>query len=200
MSTVLSPLFLFPPVSWWQAVVPYAEVQLHISEPFRKMTFRSRYQVATANGQLLLSVPVAGDRTQHMPMGEVLIDNRQDWCKQHWRTLFSAYGRAPFFEYYGTGLDQLFQRQDKQLATFNLAALAWIKTALTLETSFSCAQRYAPATDPDLTRLTFAEGERSPRYPQVFEDRHGFLPNLSILDLLMNEGPAAKALLMRAGV
>lgn len=194
MSIVLSPSLLFPPVSWWQQILPHPEVILNGSEPFRKMTWRNRYRIATANGPLLLSIPVTGGRTLKTPFNEVMIDPKQDWQKQHWRSLFSAYGRAPFFEYYGPALEKLIHQPKEKLIDFNLAALQWIRKELRLTTSFSIGNE-SPA-DLSLMHQTFAEDASTLVYGQVFEDRHGFLPNLSILDLLMNEGPAAKGLLL----
>lgn len=188
---------LFPPVSWWRQIMPCDEVLLHHEEPFRKMTWRNRYRIATANGPLLLSIPVVGGRTLKAPIGEVLIDYKQDWQKQHWRSLFSAYGRAPFFEHYGPVLERLLQQQTNRLTDFNFAALQWIVKELRLDVQIKTLDE---GTNQDialnLMQATFAEGEEKQHYTQVFEDRHGFLPNLSILDLLMNEGPAAKRLLL----
>lgn len=193
MSIARSASLTFPPVSWWQQIRPLNEVLLEEAQPFRKMTGRNRYRIATANGPLLLSVPVAGGRTLKAPLGEVLIDEHQDWQKQHWRSLFSAYGRAPFFEHYGPALEQLLMQCPKRLADFNFAALEWIRKELRLPVIFTRNNRPAPSDTPLLPELPEAAPIKP--YSQVFEDRHGFLPGLSILDLLMNEGPAAGAYL-----
>jgi len=196
MSNAQSPCLLFPPLTWWQQILRCETVLLEMKEPFRKMTWRNRYRIATANGSLLLSIPVVGGRTLKTPMNEVLIDYRQDWQKQHWRSLFSAYGRAPFFEYYGPALERLLMLRPERLIDFNLAALEWITKELRLSIIFSEANKdQEPALD--LLQQTFDEQESNIRYTQVFEDRHGFIPNLSILDLLMNEGPAATGLLIK---
>jgi len=186
----------FPPVSWWMAVVPYDKVYIDSGEPFRKMTFRNRYRIATANGLLQLSVPVAGGREQRKPINELQIDYKTDWQKQHWRSVFSAYGRAPFFEHYGPELEKMFQQQYEYLADFNLAALHWAAKSLRMSSVFmTTANKDLLATVQDLRAPTPIASINMPVYPQVFEDRNGFLPDLSILDLLMNEGPAAKTLL-----
>ncbi len=189
----VSPLLLFPPVAWWRTMLPYADVVIDVQDRFRKMSFCNRYCIATANGPLLLTVPIAGGRTAKMPLSEVAIDYKQDWQKQHWRSIFSAYGRAPFFEHYGPAVGQIIGKKNVLLAGLSLAALNWVVQELNLATRFIPAK---PVRDFYASRTSFAEGEEIKRYAQVFEDRHGFLPNLSILDLLMNEGPAARRVLM----
>ncbi len=199
MSIVLSPSFIFPPVDWWRQIITCDQVMLKEAEPFRKMTWRNRYRIATANGPLLLSIPVAGGRTQSAHTGNVDIDAQQDWQKQHWRSLFSAYGRAPFFEHYGPPLEQLLQQPIQKLTDFNLQALEWVRRELRLSIVFTSINdtEQAPENDfMDLSQSSFTEEAQPLVYSQVFEDRHGFIPNLSILDLLMNEGPAAKSILM----
>jgi hypothetical protein len=129
-------------------------------------------------------------------MNEVLIDYKQDWQKQHWRSLFSAYGRAPFFDHYGPQLEQLLSRHPEKLIDFNLAALEWIRKELRLTLAFREAKE-EDTVAMDLRQMTFDKGEPAIHYTQVFEDRHGYLPDLSIIDLLMNEGPAAKGILLK---
>lgn len=188
----VSPLLLFPPIVWWRTMLPYAEVTLDVQDRFRKMSFSNRYCIATANGPLLLTVPVVGGRSAKLPMTDIRIDYKQDWQKQHWGSLFSAYGRAPFFEHYGPALEQIIRKKNILLAELNLAALQWIVQELNLSTKFLPLR---PEKNFYASKVEFAEGEKIMRYYQVFEDRHGFLPNLSILDLLMNEGPVAKEFL-----
>lgn len=173
----------------------YETVVLCTGEPFRKMQDLNRYRVATANGPLLLSVPVQGGRGVKLPLGEVLIDNSTDWQKQHWRSLFSAYGRAPFFDHYGPQLESILVKRNERLADLNFEALEWICLALRLKTTFIL--QHEQRSEPIYKQASSAEGEeKEKRYGQVFEDRNGFLAGLSIIDLIMNEGPAAVKLLL----
>jgi len=192
MRIAVSPLFIFPPIAWWASIAGYEEVRLDVTEPFQKMTYRNRYHIATANGPLLLSVPLAGGRLQRIPMQKVQIDERQNWQKQHWRSLFSAYGRAPFFEHYGPSLEALLHQRYEHLAALNKAAIEWIKKELRLPQQFILISEAAEVSAPikDLKAVAW-DSLPVTHYTQVFEERTGFLPHLSILDMIMNEGPAA---------
>jgi hypothetical protein len=165
------------------------------------MSFRNRCIVAGANGPVALTVPVMGGREQRSQYVEVRIDYREDWQIRHWRTLFSAYGRAPFFEHYGPGLESLFGQRVDKISDWNLLALDWVAKSLGLslpeqvdilsgEPDRNLSDRIRPKgyADPGV-------GIPSPVYAQVFQDRFGFLPNLSILDLLFCCGPGARSLL-----
>jgi hypothetical protein len=195
MTNAINSLMCFPPVSWWKNAVHYEKVYSDPNELFRKMTCRNRYRIATANGLLQLSVPIMGGREQRKPMREIKIDNKTDWQKQHWRSVFSAYGRAPFFEHYGPELEHLFRQQYEYLVDFNRVTIDWAAKNLRLQNIFSSvADESFLNTAADL-RMKTAQPEEMPVYTQVFEDRYGFMPDLSVLDMLMNEGPAAAVLL-----
>src|SRR6478735_6864409 len=102
------PCIAFPHISWWGRVLRCgSEVSLYTGTPLRNISYRNRYRISTANGPLLLSIPIKGGRRYAAPLADTLIDYTHDWQRQHWRTLFSAYGRAPFFEHYGPELETL---------------------------------------------------------------------------------------------
>lgn len=180
-------LMLFPAIGWWTRMIGAANIALEIAVPFRKMEGYNRYRIAGANGPLLLSVPIAGGREQRILLKEVRIDANSNWQKQHWRSIFSAYGRAPFFEHYAPSLEALLHRPFERLVDLNLAALEWTAAALKQKIIFTTVEQGALYRGFLPFSLTYA---------QVFADRHGFIPDLSILDLLMNEGPTANALLL----
>lgn len=168
-------------------------------ENFEKMSYRNRYRISGANNPILLSVPLVKGRNQHIPMEQVLIHNAERWQTQHWRTLVSVYKRSPFFDYYETSLQQLFEMPFTKLVDFNRVGIQWTMQQLKLKFEMqetSVFVKEYPADIQDLRR------EKSilatlPRYHQIFEDRIGFQPDLSILDLLFSEGPAARGLLSR---
>lgn len=195
MTIAINSLMCFPPIHWWQATLKYKSIYLDINEPFRKMTYRNRYRIATSNGPLLLSVPIMGGREQRVPLHSILIDNKTNWQKQHWRSLFSAYGRAPFFEHYGPELELLFRQTYEHLAAFNKAAIDMISKAFRVQQLFINEMEPGLQQDPTIDLRAEAAVSDSPSYPQVFEDRIGFIGDLSILDLLMNEGPSGYLLL-----
>lgn len=145
----------------------------------------NRYRIATANGLQQLSVPLQGGRRQALPLPALRIDYTHDWQRQHWGALFSAYGRAPFFEHFAPGLRSLIYAGHERLEALNRAALEWVCAELRLPLSFLETEQ-AP---------TLLPSQALPAYHQVFEARFGFEPGLSMLDLMMNEGPAAVDLL-----
>ena len=191
--TAISPFLTFPEISWWMHVVNMNVVILDKAEHFEKMTTRNRYPIAGANNSILLSVPLVNGRNQHVPMADVRIHNETRWQVQHWRTLVSVYKRSPYFEYYEPTLQPLFEQPFTHLTDFNKAGILWAKKQLGLKFELQETETYIkeyPADIADLRNLKNIT-KTTPKYYQVFEDRIGFLPNLSILDLLFCEGPAA---------
>jgi hypothetical protein len=182
MSPVL-PLSLFASTHWWATALKAREVKLFTGTP--RTGHYNRYRIATANGLQTLSVPLQGGRRQLRPLAGLHIDYTHDWQRQHWGALFSAYGRAPFFEHLAPGLNGLIYAGHERLEALNRAALEWVCTELRLPLSFMETQ------DGELS----APAPELPPYHQVFEARLGFQPGLSVLDLMMNEGPAAAGIL-----
>lgn len=189
----------FPNISWWAFALSTDEVLFDISGHFEKMSYRNRYCIAGANGLITLSIPLQQGRNQRLPLKEVQIANKEDWQTQHWRTITSAYRRTPYFEHYEHSLQTLFDRPFERLIDFNFAAIHWLKQQL--KTSFS--ERIADHFQKDYEDSAFDIRQKQkpsaekksvegyPKYYQLFEDRIGFQPNLSMLDLLFSEGPYA---------
>jgi len=175
------------------------KVAFDLAEHFEKMTYRNKYFITGANGGIQLSIPLKKGRGQRTPMGDVEIDNSQRWQVQHWRTLVSVYRRSAYFEHYEPLLQPLFEREYGKLADFNLASVQWLKKQLGLKFEEEMVAIYKPSyeeADTDLRNAlkpgmehTAIEGIEP--YYQLFSDRNGFLPNLSMLDLLFAEGPHA---------
>jgi hypothetical protein len=129
-------------------------------------------------------------------MHETGIDNKSHWRKQHWRTIVSAYNNAPYFEFYKDSLEKLFTENFERLLDFNLATLQWLQQQLGVKFEETLLDTYHPKypeAKEDLRKMK-PGGESChdcnfPIYYQVFEERTGFFPNLSLLDLLFAEGP-----------
>ena len=165
-------------------------------EHYEKMSRRSRYRIATAQGAAQLSVPLAGGRDQRAAVGELRIDNSQPWARTHWRTIRAAYRRAPFFEHFESSIEAFFSQDFSRLAHFNRASVSWLREAFGLDFSEGESSGYErePAGVHDIRdeRLRRIEPTmQAAPYQQVFGERHGFLPNLSALDLLFTQGPGA---------
>ena len=189
---VVSPFFTFPNISWWAGVINADVVLLDCHEHFEKMTYRNRYRISGANNSILLSVPLVNGRNQHVRMADVRIHNEDRWQTQHWRTLVSVYKRSPYFDHYEKRLKQLFETSYDQLIDFNRATILWVMQALKLKFEIQETEMYVKEYDAGIIDLRNVKTTSLaiPKYHQVFEDRIGFLPDLSILDLLFSEGPA----------
>lgn len=196
MSVLLSPSLPFPNIYWWSLVREHDEICLDAKEHFEKMTFRNRYIISGANGPLTLSIPLESGRQQRKPMDEIRICNKDRWQVQHWRTLVSAYSRSPFFEYYQHSLLPLFEQPFDKLIDFNAATMEWLLRALGFRKAIGATTAYIGQYEDGVKdiRAAFKANEYQSKmdnareYYQVFATRTGFLPNLSMLDLLFAEG------------
>jgi len=161
---------------------------------YQKQTYRNRTSIYGANGKLNLNIPVIYSQNHRKLYKDVEISNAENWQQQHLKSLESAYRTAPFFEFYIDDLIALFQVQRTNLLEFNLKCTSAIFDCLQLDFNFSFSNTYLvnPSVKLDARPLVNARKEIQhdfSRYPQVFEQKHGFFSNLSILDLLFNEGP-----------
>lgn len=182
-------------------------VVIDTGEHYPKQTWRNRYDILAANGPMSLTIPVIGLKGEKVPVRDVLIDNSQDWMGQHLKTLISAYASAPFFEHYQWDLEKLFGRKKKFLLDFSLHSLELQQHWLSLKPVISLTEKFQTPEkgQPDLrgyfkpSKFKKLEIEMAP-YPQVFSDRHAFVPNCSSLDLVFNLGPEARMVLAQTKV
>ena len=159
---------------------------------YQKQTYRNRCSIHGANWKLNLIIPVEHHKTKaHVKDNEVCIKWDENWQKQHWKSITSAYRSSPFFEFYEDELSAVFFLQPRTLAEFNLALLSCLSSWLEIEDNFLFAKSYTALTHKEEKLLNpKQEIELAfPKYIQVFNSKHGFLPNLSILDLIFNLGP-----------
>ncbi len=191
---VISPFLTFPEIGWWQQVAGCRSVMFDIHENYQKMSGRNRYRLSGSNNAVLLSVPLQNGRNQNIPIADVRIANDQKWQVQHWRTLVSVYNRSPYFFHYEPSLRPLYEQEFVSLVNFNRASVQWVKQQIGLTYEETLTSDYQKDY-PGFTDLR--EGKNIPvsqrKYYQVFEDRVGFIPALSILDLLFSEGPHTAA-------
>ena len=180
------------------ACVVQGGVTWEVCDNYQKQTYRNRCYIATDRGRLMLNIPIrhvgGSDGRQHFR--DVRIDNSYPWQRQHWRSLQTAYRSAPFFEYFEADLRPLFQTSFTFLLDVNLATIEQLCTLLQqpFPKARSTSFERTPESGIDARMLIEAKREDLcpvPEYTQVFQERHGFLPNLSTLDLLFNEGMAA---------
>lgn len=197
MAVVLSSYIPFPCISCWAAIAASDTLLLDGYEHFEKMSYRNRYYLAGANGPLTLSIPLQHGREQRAAMKDVRIDNKTRWQTQQWRTIVSAYKRAPYFDHYEPSLEKLFTQPYEYLIDANIASILWLKEQLRLNFNIAFTTEYAqqhPGIALDLRRnMKRKSSANFPQYYQLFADRISFQPDLSILDLLFSEGPHTMA-------
>lgn len=192
----------FGQVNWYKLLFSFSNIEIAQYEAYPKTSFRNRTIIAGSNGLIILSVPLQNGRTQKNQTKDVKISYDQDWQEQHWRSIVSCYGKSPFFEYYQDSLKTLFQKRQEYLLDLNLTTQEWVLKQLKSKfiPTFSLAQetviKQTELDSRDQFKPNAFQTVQNPvKYPQVFEDRIGFQPNLSILDLLSCMGPASKTLL-----
>lgn len=194
MKIISHPLYL--------AAVPlyarlYASETIVIDDvsPFVKQTFRNRAVIATENGTQSLTIPVVHDGGK-VAMRDVRISEHGNWRHQHWNAIVSAYRKSPFFDYYADDFAHFYEERDGFLMDFNLRLHAVISELLGLEKDIKIIDNTCNAGDfidlrymAEPKALADIKGYTAQPYYQVFAQRNGFIPNLSIVDLLFNMGP-----------
>lgn len=201
-SALLSTAY-FPPLSYLAQFLRFPEIVLEQWEHYQKGSYRNRARIATANGMLDLSVPLVKGKHQKMPIREVRVDYGQPWVKAHLDTLQSAYGKSPFYADYVVFLEPIFASRPLFLFDLNYAILEKLLKWWRIPTPLSLSLAYTPASTPSYAHVDLRDalspkpgragaampGVRAAAYPQVFEARHGFVGDLSALDLLFCTGP-----------
>ena len=194
----------FAPIQWYQKLYRSERVYVEQHDSFIKQTYRNRCVIATANGPQTLTVPVVAVAPGHAGR-DVLISDHGNWRHVHRQALISAYGESPFFEFYADDILPFFHERWERLYDFNIAIIRKICELLDIQTDIRTTTDYLPpghhVTDTPQTdtiadyrdtirpKHPLPDDDFTPqRYYQVYQHRHGFLPNLSILDLLFNMG------------
>ena len=202
MSTIQLHTTYFGPVQWYQALNKAEICFIDQHETFQKQTLRNRCVIATANGRQALTVPVKHGTSKLIR--DIRISDHGEWRHLHWNALLSAYGHSPFFEYYADDIHPFFEKRWEFLFDFNLEIMHTMCQLLDIEDNItpsdgdptpgpSQGRGDTPTPSPSPGRGDYAEPStfHFKPYYQVFAAKHGFLENLSILDLLFNMGPEA---------
>jgi len=182
------------PVEYYVAFVKAEKIYLEQCDCYQKQTYRNRCHIAAANGIMALSIPVEKSKNEKILMRDVRISEHNDWQIQHWRSIESAYNSTPFFEYYKDDLLPFYEKKWNFLWDFNLDIQAKILELLDFQPIIKLTEEYQPTLNNTILDLRESIHpkknslfENKPYY-QVFDQRFGFRPNLSIIDLLFNMG------------
>lgn len=204
-SGILLSTAYFAPIRYFSKLAAYPEIHIEQHENFIKQTYRNRTVILGANGQIPLIVPVEKGRGKKICIKDLRIAYDEEWQRNHWRTIFSAYNSSPFFEYYADDLEPFFRKKYEFLFDLNQQITETLVEILEIETELKLTDDFEQIPK---TCLNFRE-QISPKthlidddaqfvaqpYTQVFTEKFGFIPDLSILDLLFNEGPSSHSLL-----
>ncbi|MGZ3812279.1 MAG: WbqC family protein [Mucilaginibacter sp.] len=189
------PMFYLPPVEYFAELNSYnPDFLIEKHEHFPKQTYRNRANIYSPDGTLTLVVPVVKGSKVHTPIKDVKISYDFDWQRLHWLSLQACYRRSAYFEYYEDEFTPFYEMKEPWLFDYNEKLLAMLLKQLKIKASINYTESYE-AEYPDQSDLRHIiqpkkeSGIRQKPYFQVFEERHGFLKNLSIVDLLFNQGP-----------
>ena len=204
MNTALLQTTYFGPIQWYQKLYRYDHCLIEQYDSFQKQTYRNRCVIATANGTQALTVPI-----EHLPLTshpsplvkDLRISDHNQWRRVHWNALQSAYSESPFFEYYADDLRPFFEKKYVFLIDFNedirqkVCELIDFKPSVEYTKEFTSDISLQTSVIFDFRDVINAKHPKpdadfeAKEYWQVFQHKHGFQSNLSILDLLFNMGP-----------
>lgn len=203
MRAILSTAYLGP-VQQYAKMLQYGEILLETQENFQKQTYRNRCIIAAANGPLALSIPIVKPDTLKCLTQDIRISDHGNWRKLHWHALVSAYRMSPFFEYYEEDFAPFYEKKYEFLIDYNESLRETICRLMDFEPQIIRTTAYTPVTEHDFRESISPKHQtddpefRPQPYYQVFQEKFGFLPNLSIVDLLFNMGPESILVLQKS--
>ncbi len=183
---MILPSYYLAPISYYVRLAQCPSAVVDFDEIYRKQTLHNRCWIASPNGPMSLTVPVVKFVPYRTPMRDIRISDHGNWRHLHWNALRSNYGRTPFFEFYADDFAPFYERRWDFLVDYNQALQDMIlKEELGIK-----SEELSKREVPSLTGSSLS-GSSLPPYYQLFSDRHGFMSDLSIVDLLFNIGPEA---------
>lgn len=197
MNNILVHPLYFGPISQYVSIVKASKIYFEVWDNYQKQTYRNRTYIYGANGKLSLNIPILHDGVKGTKRlyKDIKIEHQFNTLKTHWKSLEAAYRSSPYFEFYEDELAPIFEKKYTFLMDLNFDCTAFIFNSLQIDFDFLKTTSFETEVNNinDFRYLANAKNERKLKdfdnYIQVFEQKNGFINNLSILDLLFNEGP-----------
>jgi len=216
-NSILIELHYLPSVQYFSKLFHYEKVVLEGHENYSKGTYRNRCHIAAANGVQRLSIPLKKGKNRQQNIREVEISYDEHWQSEHWHSIKSAYGNSPYFEFYVDELQPFFKQKETFLWDWNMGLLQKMVELLQVDCALELSEKYVTTKEveesptaslrqldlrnsiqPKISRHKEDPNFEPARYGQVFMEKHGFLGNLSTLDLLFCVGPGGSEVLRRS--
>ncbi len=193
----------FASIIYYKLIIKDLYIIFDVCIEHKKKSFANRAIISGANGRIVLSVPLIKGRNQKTILKDVRIANAGNWQLMHWRSIVSSYNNSPWFKYFSDDLAGIFSKRFEFLLDWNLTCFEWTLKIMKMDINYEVTSeqvkilsgmedyrnKIIPGADQSVSAI---------RYPQVFENKLGFLPDLSILDLLCCEGPKNAVLLLKS--
>ncbi|WP_300485653.1 WbqC family protein [Flavobacterium sp.] len=191
MDILLHPTY-FPSISHFAAMAKAETITFEVEDNFQKQTNRNRMYIYSPNGIQLLNIPVKHTIEPHQKFKDIKIENAFNWQKQHFKSLEAAYRTSPFFEYFEDDIRPVFEKQHTFMMDLNFQIMEIVTDCLGMDFKYAKTEEYFHEVTDKTDFRSLVNGKKDTTvfepYTQVFEEKHGFINNLSILDLLFNEG------------
>lgn len=191
MNVLLHPTY-FPSISHFAAMAKADSITFEMEDNFQKQTNRNRMYIYSPNGIQLLNIPIKHSKNAHQKTKDVELETAFDWQKQHFKSLEAAYRTSPFFEYFEDAIVPVFEKKHHFLMDLNLETFEIVSKCLGIKMEYLKTEEYFHEAGNYTDFRALANGKKDvsvfTSYTQVFGDKHGFLNNLSVLDVLFNEG------------
>lgn len=195
MKLLIQPTY-FPSISHFVAIAKAETITFEMDDNFQKQTNRNRMYIYSPNGLQILNIPVKHSKDLHQKTKEIKIETAFDWQKQHFKSLEAAYRSSPFFEYFEDDIRPIFEKKYVFLKDLNFETMSIVSKCLGLPFEYNETTEYFHENSDFTDLRNLANGKKDTsefeEYTQVFGEKFGFINNLSILDLLFNEGRHAK--------
>ena len=186
---IILPSSFFAPPLYYSILFNSPDCIIDVHEHYIKQSVRSRFSIYAANGKLDLSVPKIRKKSSKTKMKDIQICYAEPWQKKHWKSITSCYNSSPFFEYYKDKFENIFKIKEKYLIDLNNKSLDLIMQILKADRNINFSTQYQSNLSENDFRSSSFKSKNISKYDQVFSTNHGFINNLSVIDLIFNIGP-----------